>query len=95
MKDGSTISSQKDILKGINDFYANLFSIHDGLSQHELLNDLDNYCFIDTLDEKKPIQLDGEITINELGEALSKMKNNKTPGLDGFLADFSKFFGRD
>ena len=81
MKDGSTITSQKDILKGIKDFYANLFSIHDGHSQHELLNDLD-----------KAILLEGEITINELDEALSNMKNNKTPGLDGFPTDFFKVF---
>ena len=76
----------------IKDFYAKLFSTHDGHSQHELLNDLDNYCSIDPLGEKKAILLEGEITINELGEALSKMKNNKTPGLDGFPADFFKVF---
>ena len=92
LKDGSTIISPKDILKGIKDFYANLFSIHDGHSQHEVLNDLDNYCSIDHLDEKKAILLEGEITIKELGEAFSKMKNNKTPELDGFPTDFFKVF---
>ena len=53
------------------------------------------YCLMDSLEEKKAILLEGEITINELGEALSKMKNNKTPGLDGFPQIFSKFFGRN
>ena len=91
MKDGSSITSQKDILKAIKDFYANLFSIHDGQNQNELLNDLENYCSIDPLDEKKSVMLEGEITITELSEALSKMKNNKIPGLDGF----SKCCGRN
>ena len=104
LKDGSTLTSQNDILKGIKYFYANLFSIHDGHSQHELLNDVDNYCSIDPLDEKKAILLESEITINELGEALEKQnehqekhkktqrKNNNTPGLDGFPTDFFKVF---
>ena len=36
--------------------------------------------------------LEGEITILELSNALSKMKNNKTPGIDGYPADFFKVF---
>ena len=36
--------------------------------------------------------MDGEITLKELNETLSKMKNNKTPGLNGFPADFYKVF---
>ena len=36
--------------------------------------------------------MDGEITLKELNETLSKMKNNKTPGLDDFPADFYKVF---
>ena len=36
--------------------------------------------------------LEGLLTINEIGQALKKMSNNKTPGSDGFPADFYKFF---
>ena len=36
-----------------------------------------------------------EITEEELLVALKSMANNKTPGTDGFQADFLKFFWRD
>ena len=37
----------------------------------------------------------GEILCTELGKALKTMKNNKTPGLDGFTVEFFKFFWID
>ena len=32
------------------------------------------------------------ITVNELTQTLKKMKNNKTPGIDGITAEFLKVF---
>jgi hypothetical protein len=37
--------------------------------------------------------LEGEISLPELTSALKRMKNNKSPGSDGFRADFFKFVG--
>ena len=39
--------------------------------------------------------LEGEISLPELTSALKRMKNNKSPGSDGFTADFFKFFWID
>lgn len=39
--------------------------------------------------------LEGEIRYSELLEALKSMKNSKTPGNDGFTAEFFKFFWID
>ena len=39
--------------------------------------------------------LEGEIKYSELAEALKNMKNSKTPGSDGFTAEFFKFFWID
>jgi hypothetical protein len=39
-------------------------------------------------------KLEMEITKQEIVEALKKMKNNRTPGTDGFTAEFFKFFGQ-
>ena len=39
--------------------------------------------------------LEGEIKYPELAEALKNMKNSKTPGNDGFTAEFFKFFWID
>ena len=36
--------------------------------------------------------MEGEIEYSELGIALKNMKNNKSPGLDGFTVEFFKFF---
>ena len=38
------------------------------------------------------LSLEGDLTIKELSDSLCKMKNNKSPGSDGFPADFSKVF---
>ena len=39
--------------------------------------------------------LNGPITITELGSIVKNMKNNKTPGIEGFPADFFKVFWKD
>ena len=36
--------------------------------------------------------LEGPLNINEAFEVVKNMKNNKSPGLDGFTAEFFKFF---
>ena len=39
------------------------------------------------------LKLEGEITYNELTNALNIMKNAKSPGNDGFRVEFFKFSG--
>ena len=43
--------------------------------------------------QKKKLELD--ITKQEILETLKKLKNNKSPGTDGFTAEFFKFFWAD
>ena len=38
------------------------------------------------------VQLGSPILASELGAVLKKMKNNKSPGIDGISADFLKVF---
>ena len=38
--------------------------------------------------------LENTINVDELGEVLKSMKNNKSPGIDGITADFLKVFWR-
>ena len=42
-----------------------------------------------TVQEKT--SLEGEITLDEASVALKNMKNNKSPGFDGFTVEFFKF----
>ena len=39
--------------------------------------------------------MEGYLTIEELSKALRQTKNNKTPGIDGFPADFLKVFWKE
>lgn len=41
------------------------------------------------------LKLEGEITLTELAFALKSMKNSKSPGNDGFSAEFFKIFWKD
>ena len=45
-----------------------------------------------TLSTPQKESLEGEITLEEAGKALQKMQNGKSPGSDGFGAEFFKFF---
>jgi hypothetical protein len=46
------------------------------------------------LTEEEKDNLEGEIGSFEAGEILKKMKNNKSPGSDGFTSEFLKFYDR-
>ena len=44
------------------------------------------------LPDSDSLKLEGEITYNEIAHALKNMKNEKSPGNDGFTAEFFQFF---
>jgi hypothetical protein len=47
------------------------------------------------LTQEEHENLEGKITIKEVGGALKNMKNDKTPGSDGYSAELFKFFWKD
>lgn len=47
---------------------------------------------IPKLEEQEASKLEGFITLEEAGQTLKHMKNNKSPGTSGFSADFFKVF---
>ena len=86
------ITDQKLILSEIKSYYKNLFSNNDDQLTNVRLEDLFQNVDINKLTKSESDSLEGELTILELSNALSKMKNNKTPGIDGYPADFFKVF---
>ena len=79
-----------EILDQIRTFYARLYENKE--------NDLKD-CDWDTLNYQQnklklddSLSLEGPLTITEIGTALKGMKHNKTPGIDGFPAEFYKMF---
>ena len=92
---GIIVTNQFDILKEAKSFYENLYKNNNSTCTVDDLNhSLNNLDFSKLTDDEK-LNLEGEITIEEASWALKKMKNNKTPGSDGFSTEFFKIFWRD
>ena len=91
LADGTHVIDQREILKCISQYYQNLFkNKDDGLENLNLFETFGN-THVKVSDSK----LGEPITVNELTQTLKKMKNNKTPGIDGITAEFLKvFWGR-
>lgn len=90
--DGTNILDQKAILQEVKSFYVALYaSRDDSLVDTNLDETLENVQAPKLSIEDKDM-LDEELTIEEVADALKKMKNNKSPGPDGFTVEFFKFF---
>lgn len=91
-EDGTLITQQDEILTEVKDFYSKLYKIQK-INQHidtqRLFQSLNSSPKLNNDDKDK---LEGEITIDEISIVLKNMKNNKSPGTDGFSAEFFKFF---
>ena len=74
------ITNQKAILSSLQTYYQELFRNRDSEQTNINLND------------ENKLSIEGELTLEEIGIALKNMKNEKSPGLDGFTSEFFKFF---
>lgn len=88
-EDGKILYDQTQILEEVQQFYSNLYS-------HKDVEDVD----LSTIDVPKLSQednkmLEGNIAEAEALEALRQMKNDKSPGSDGFTTEFFKVFWKD
>ena len=92
---GEIIYNQSEILNSIKIFYEKLYENVD----HELVEtDIPNVISspsVPCLDKDTAKRLDEYITEKEVSQVLKEMKNNKSPGSDGFTAEFFKFFWPD
>ena len=89
--DGHTLTSQTDILKEQVKFYSTVYE-----KKREFdLNQANNFCRdlnIPKISNVDKNNLDKDISIEELGKALSTMKNDSAPGNDGLTNSFYKVF---
>lgn len=90
---GEIIRNQKEILNEIKNFYLDLYSKKE-VESLDLENVLDNFD-IPKLTNNESSKLEGKISLSEALAVLKNMKNNKSPGTDGFTAEFFKFFWSD
>ena len=82
----------QNVLNIAHEFYKDLFTSQpmDEQAQNEILSKLDKQ-----VPEPLKIKFEQEITIEELTDSVRKMANGKSPGSDGFPAEFWKFFWKD
>ena len=89
--DGHILTDNKAILNELHTFYSKLYT-----SSH---TDIPNFSELDhlnapslTIEEQN--KCEGPLTQHEILDVLKTCKNNKTPGTDGFPAEFYKVFWR-
>ena len=88
LENGSVIIEQDKILNEVKEYYANLFKNKDSELLNVNLSEILNDSQINKLTNIQALALEGPVTLAELGKVLKHMKNNKTPGIDGFPAEF-------
>ena len=91
MDEHTTVKTSWSILKECNAFYKTLYTEEpiDHESQEWLLEQLDS-----TLSSEDQALCEGELTALECHTAFSQMESGKSPGMDGFPAEFySRFWG--
>ena len=86
------LTDQKEILNEIKTFYKKLFENKDDQLNLDELKNLSNHYDIPRLKHSESRSLEGYLKIEEISYALKNMKNNKSPGLDGFPCEFFKVF---
>lgn len=92
-ENGKEWTATSDILEGQKRYYKTLYAEKiniDDTPIDEIIGENPN-----KLSDIEAEKLEGEITYLELATALKNMKNSKTPGNDGFTAEFFKFFWPD
>ncbi len=93
LDDGTLTSDPKHILEEEKAFYQNLYSEHVTETDSDFTPS--SHHFFDnmkTLTEEEKELCEGPISEKECVIALKEMKNGKSPGTDGFIVDFYKFF---
>ena len=88
---GKVINSEEEILNELSNYYTKLYR----KTEKEGIQDWQSQIDIQKLQDSDRDNLEGYITYEELTRAAKAMKNNKSPGSDGFPVEFFKFFWND
>jgi hypothetical protein len=92
--DCSIITSQYEILNETKLFYENLYKKRNIIETENLSKRL-NLCNFPKLNDEESNSLEGPVTNSEVLCFLKRMKNDRSPGPDGFSCKFLKFFWKD
>lgn len=89
---GEIIHDSKSITQEAKLFYEKLYTSQ----EKDILNiDIGSIIKAPVLTKEESDSLEGNITFQEALAALKQMKNDKSPGSDGYTVEFFKFFFKD
>ena len=91
LNDGTSIINQSEILNHTKLFYETLYTKRDTIDKCDIHKLLESYE-INKLSDDESYSLEGKIKYSEVFNFLKQMKNEKSPGPDGYTAEFFKFF---
>ena len=86
--DETQITDKIEILNAVKSFYEKLYEKREveNIEINELVSN------IPKIEQNRAQQLEGKLTLEELSFSLKNMPNGKSPGSDGFSAEFFKMF---
>ena len=90
-ENGDVVSKQEEILKEAKLFYEKIYTIDKDIEEKRIEDFLKNVD-VPKLNNSEADDLEGLLTHKEAANTLKKMKNNKSPGSDGFTVEFFKCF---
>ena len=89
--DNQLLTSNSEILEEAASYYEQLYKTRN-ISTENIDNYLNNVIVNNKLSENEKFTCDENISLNELSNVISKLNNNKSPGLDGLTPEFYKHF---
>ena len=84
--DGDIIHDSNLITQEVKTFYENLYASRENNIVHCNIDNINT----PTLSQEESDSLEGPITLQEALSSIKQMKNDKSPGSDGFTAEFNK-----
>nr|BAC82626.1 pol-like protein [Ciona intestinalis] len=90
-------TDQQAILRLLKEYFETLYSSSNnpGRTSKSKIKEYTNSLMCPRLDAEKANECEGKLTVDKCYEALKTMQNNKSPGLDGFPAEFYKVFWKE
>ena len=93
-KQGQIVQSTNNVLHTVKDFYESMYTTCEP-PEINIKQVLPPDTQSSMLSHDMQLKCEGLITMQECVDTLKTMKNNKTPGTDGFPSEFYKFFFKD
>ena len=95
--DGQSICDQKEMLTEAAKYYKTLYTEtvkNETNSNSDIFDELEQIQNV-KLSNDESQSLEGLLTMEEISATLKNMKNDKSPGSDGFTTEFFKMFWKD